>query len=296
MMVSEALLAIYLMSFLVATTALFLNLTGAILLWKFEQRNTNQRIILLNLSLCEVITSVAVTVYLSLKVAGLTMLSEYVRILDDVIFHIFIEYYFIMIIMAIDRFIGTKFPLKHSYIFSKRRLKMLLALTWCLSVLLGILSNIFSEDLRSIFHGIMLPTLDILSLFCIGVAYGYILYVVRTRKLPASVSARRNTESKQLIKMTAIIASTFILFVIIPDFMLAFFRGEMSRETEGVVFCCFYLALVADPITYLLIRKRLRKSFVNTFTCCREQQEIPAHLQATTISYYRNPTIVETRM
>ena len=240
---------------------------------------------------------VAVTVYLSFKVASLTMLSKYLQILDDVIFHIFIEYYFIMIIMAIDRFIGTKFPLRHSYILSKRRLNMILALTWCLSVILGILSIIFYEDLRSMSQSIMLPTLDILSSFCIGVAYGYILYVVRTRKLPASVSARRNTESKQLIKMTAIIASTFILFVIIPDFMLAFFRGQMSREIEGVVFCCFYLALVADPITYLLIRKRLRKPFVNAFACCRaQQQEISGHLEAITISYCRDSTVIETRM
>ena len=295
-MVSETLLVIYSISFLVATTALFLNVTGAILLWRFEQRNTKQRIILLNLSICEAITSVAVTVYLSLKVVGSTIHSEYVRIVDTVIFNIFIEYYFIMIIMAIDRFIGTKFPLTHSYIFSKRRLKMVLMSTWCLSVILGILSNIFYKDLPSKFIRIVLPTLDILSLFCIGIAYAYIIYAVWARKLPTSISARRNTESKQLIKMTAIIALTFIIFIIIPDIIFTFFRGEMSRKIESIVFCCVYVALVADPITYLLIRKRLRKALVNTFACCRAQQGFCGHLRAITISYCRNSSVIETRM
>eukprot|EP00112_Aurelia_sp_Birch-Aquarium-sp1_P010105 Seg2175.5 transcript_id=Seg2175.5/GoldUCD/mRNA.D3Y31 product="hypothetical protein" protein_id=Seg2175.5/GoldUCD/D3Y31 len=161
---------------------------------------------------------------------------------------------------------------------------------------MGILSNVFYEDLRSKFHNIMLPIMDILSLCCFGITYGYIMYVVSTRKLPISASARRNTASKQLIKMTAIIASTFIFFVIIPDVTITLFREKMSREMEGIVFCCFYLALVADPITYLLIRRRLRNSFVNTFTCCRAHQEMPVRLQATILSYGRNSTIIETRM
>ena len=294
-MISDTLWIIYLISFLVLIIALFLNVTGTILLWKFERGNTNQRTILLNLSICQATISCVVAVIRCSRVIGLPFEDRYVLIVENVPFLCFIQYYFIMMIMTIDRFIGTKYPLRCADIFSKRRLKMLLLFTWSLCVIIGILSSIFYNRVRSVFEGIVFPVLDIVALSCIGIAYGYIMFVVNTRKLASSATARRNTESKQLIKMTAIIALTFVLSAVIPDFVLAFIGKETSREILATLFCCFYLGLVADPITYLLIRKRLRRAFVDTFKCCKRKQQDSAHRQPAS-SYTNNSFVIETKM
>ena len=267
MIVPDTLMVIYLVCLLVVVTALFLNVTGAILLWNFKRGNTNQRIIFLNLSICQAIISFFLVAIFCLRVIiGLEMENKYVQILASVVLLCFTDYHFTMMMMAVDRFIGTKYPLRHLDIFSKRRLKVCLVLSWSLCVILGILSSIFYKGVDRIFEGVVFPIFDVASLCCIAriaITYGYIIHVVWTRKLSTSVTARRNTESKQVIKMTAIIALTFVLFAVIPDFLLAFIGKNMSTEMKGIVLCCTYLGLVADPITYLLIRKRLKESFFN---------------------------------
>ena len=295
-MISATLLVIHSVSLLVVVIALFLNVTGAILLWKFERGSTNQRTILLNLSICQAIISSFVAAVFCLRIVGLSYEDEYVQILDSVALLCFIEYYFIMMIMTIDRFIGSKYPLRCSDIFSKRKLKMLLLLTWSLCVTMGILSSIFYKVVTSVFENIVFPVLGVMTLCCIATVYGYIMYVVSARKLATSTTARRrNTESRQLIKMTAIIASTFITFTVIPDFVLAFTRQDISKELEGIIFFWFYSGLAADPITYLLIRKRLRKSFFNICKCCCRRYQAE-HRQSTTTDHSQKPAVIVTKL
>ena len=294
MMVPDTLFVIYLACLLAVVTALFLNVTGAILLWKFERGNTNQRTILLNLSICQAIISCFLVAIFCLRVIiGLAMENKYVQILASVVLLCFMEYHFIMMMMAVDRFIGTKYPLRHLDIFSKRRLKISLVLSWFLCVIVRILASIFYKGVDRIFEVVVFPILDVASLCCIAITYGYIMHVVWTRKLPTSVTTRRNTESKQIIKMTAIISLTFVLFAVTPDFLLAFIGKNMSTEMKGIILCCVYLGLVADPITYLLIRKRLRESFFNIFKCsCGKYQS--EHQQLATIC--KNPAVLETKL
>lgn len=296
-MVSDTLLVIYSVSLLVVVIALFLNVTGAILLWKIERVKTNQRTILLNLSICEACLSAFLIVHLFMKLQIFGRDKKYFQIMESANLLCYLECYFTIIMMTIDRFIGTKFPLRHQDLFSKRRLTKVLALTWILSLVAGILLAAMYERVRQAIRDSYLFTLmDTLSLSCIGIAYGYIMYIVRTRKLPTTATARRSRGSKQLIKMTAIIAFTFILFIVIPDFALAFIGKEISTEIEGILLFGTYLVLVADPITYLLIRKKLRKSFLKIFCCRGCRQGSIEHQQATTISYGCNSTIYETKM
>ena len=294
---TEALLAIHLVSLALVVTAFFLNATGAILLWKIERRNTNQKTILLNLSICHAINSCFLVVVFSLSVSGLTMENRYVQIVDSGALLCFIQNYFIMMIMSIDRLIGTKYPIRCIDIFSERRLKICLVLTWFLCIVIGILSSIFYDVVGSIFESVAFPILDTLSLCCIGITYGYIMYAVSTRKLATSAAARRNTESKQLLRMTAIIASTFILFIVLPDLVIAFAAMEISMEIHGILCCCFYVGLIADPITYLLIRQRLRKSFFNMFKCCcRRYQVKNQQSTATNHSRSHDPAVIDSKL
>ena len=298
MMVSDTLLVIYSVSLLFVVLALFLNVTGAILLWKIERGNTNQKTILLNLSICEACLSALLVVQLSMKLQRFGIDNKYLQIIESATILCFLECYFTLMTMTIDRFIGVKFPLRYQDLFSKRRLTIVLAITWLMSLVAGILSAVMYERVsQAIQDSYLFPLFDFLTLSCIGIGYGCIMYVVCTRKLSTAATARRNTESKQLIKMTAIIALTFVLFIVIPDLVLAFNGMEMSMEMERILLCCTHLALVADPITYLLIRKRLRKSFLNIFKCCRRYRQGTIELQqVTTITYGRNSTIFETKM
>ena len=294
---TENLFAIHLVSLVLVVTALFLNVTGAILLWKIERGNTNQKTILLNLSICHATNSFVLVAVFSLSVSGLTTENRCVQIVDSVAFLCFIQNYFIMMIMSIDRFIGTKYPLRSIDIFSERRLKICLVLTWSLCVIIGILSSIFYDVVGSIFESIAFPVLDILSLCCIGITYGYIMYAVSTRKLATSATARRNTESRQLMRMTAIIATTFILLIVLPDLVIAFAAMDMSMEMHGILCCCFYVGLIADPITYLLIRQRLRKSFFNMFRCCCRRYHVE-HRQSNTTnhSHSHDPAVIASKL
>ena len=298
MMVSDTLLVIYSATLLVDMLALFLNVTGAILLWKIERGNTNQKIILLNLSICEAFLSAFLVMQLSLKLQRFGIDNKYLQIIESAILLCFLECYFTLMTMTIDRFIGIKFPLRYQDLFSKRRLTKVLALTWLISFVAGILSAVIYERVsQAIRDNFLFPLFDLLTLSCIAMAYGCIIHVVCTRKMSTAATTRRNAESKQLIKMTAIIALTFVLFVVIPDLVLAFNAKEMSMEKQRILFCCTHLVLVADPITYLLIRKRLRKPFLNIFKYCRRYRQGTIELyQATTTTYGRNSTIFETKM
>lgn len=264
---SDIFFAELVLSALLLATAICLNVMGTYLLWKKERGLTNQRLILMNLSICEAITSALLLGNIVLEFRKLDDKVDkiYGQILFAAIEVLRMEYYCIMCIMTIDRCIGTRLPLKCFILFSKRRAKIVLGATWTLSLLSCALFGIFYQDFSPYFH-LFLLALGIASLCCIIVSYCYILTIlINSGILRAGTRNRRNCENKQFIKMTAIISSTFVFLILIPEFVHAFLHEKVSIEVKYVIYIMWYIDLVVDPITYILIRKKLRRAFVEVF-------------------------------
>ena len=266
---SEVFLAELVLSALFLATASCLNVMGTYLLWKKEHGLTNQRVILMNLSTCEAVTSVLLlaNIVLEFLKLGDEVDKIYGQILFAAIEVLRMEYYCIMCTMAVDRCIGTRLPLKCFVLFSKRRAKILLAATWTLSLLACVLFGIFYQEFSPYFH-LFLLALGVASLGCIIISYIYILTIlIHSGNLRAGAHNRRKCENKQFIKMTAIISTTFVFLILIPEFVHAFLHTKVSIEIKYIIYIMWYINLVVDPITYIIIRKKLRRAFVEIFKC-----------------------------
>ena len=246
-----------------------LNVTGTTLLRKLDKGITNQRLILMNLSICQGAISLLVTILQITIMSVDEFHPRFLQTLRCTIYGLYIQYYLIMIIMAVDRTIGTKFPLRYPIIFSRRKAKFLLAMAWILAVVYGTVSACFYNEFRNNYFSFVLPIFDSVVFLCIAVSYSYIMFLLCTRKIQTASEQiavkTRKAEGKQLLKVAGIISLTFVLFNLIPDAIIAITYKSASSKLWTCVQITWSLGLLSDPITYLFFQKKLRTALLNAF-------------------------------
>ena len=266
---SEPVLAGFIVTTIFTIFGFVLNVTGTILLQQLDKGITNQRVILINLSICQGAISLLVTILQITIISVDEFYPRYLQTLRCTIYGFYIQYYLTMIIMAVDRMIGTKFPLRYPIIFSRRTAKILLAMAWVLAVVYGTVSACFYDEFRKNYFSFVLPIFDSVVFLCIAVSYGYIIFLLCTRKIPTAseemAEKTRKAEGKQLLKVAGIISLTFVLFNLVPDVIVAFTYKGASSKLWTCVQISWSLGLLSDPITYLFCQKRLRTALVNVF-------------------------------
>ena len=271
------------MLLLILCSSTILNCLGIFLLHKDGSRQTNQNLILKFLSTNEVFLSVILIIKWSLTMNGSTQEDKHLQTLYVIFNHMALNNYFIMLFMSFDRLIAVKYPLRYVVLLSKKRAMIILFAALACCVILA-LTSIFLhyETFNPILNRIIAPVISLSATICILVTYIYIFLKIWSQKnFDASMQnglnndvkdRRRNTESQQFLKMAAIITLTYVLCFLVPDIIYAFHIEDMTDGEIAIMYVVWCAGLVMDPITYILMQKRMR-DLLKTILCFQQQKQ-----------------------
>ena len=260
-----------------------LNCLGIYLLHKDESRQTNQNLILKFLSTNEVFLSVLSMIKWSLTMKGSTQEDKHLQIFYVIFNYMALNNYFIMLFMSFDRLIAVKYPLRYAVLLSKKR-AMIFLFTALASCAIPALTSIFLhyETFSPILNRMIAPVISLSATICILVTYVYIfLKIWRQTNFNASTQngpvndakyRRRNTESQRFLKMAVIITLTYVVCFLVPDIIYAFHIEDMTDGEVAIMYVVWCAGLVMDPITYILMQKRMRDS-LKTILCFQKQKQ-----------------------
>ena len=225
---------------------------------RYSIRYKNQVIIITALCTCE-LTGAA------LLIAG-DIFQYYVSLLvGDIIFcfteiFIFFNYYFIMVLLTIDRFLAFHLNLKYQFYFSpSKALEILvvaalvcLLITTTVAVLVSKQIIMQSQLFESMYFFYII--FDGLYIFLAIGTYSFIFRVYRRQlKFREDSHSSRNNDQFKLLIPTLIIV-TFIIFICIPNIINTVYRQEISTTDKTIVYVAFTfyrIGWLIDPLIYI---------------------------------------------
>ena len=245
--------------------AILLHSLGMYLLKQIKETRTNQNTILMHLSLIEIITSSFVIIF---------NVSTHFKILDVYVnynfalsFHLFGEgiyliFYFIMIILTIDKVAVSLLSLKYGVIMTCKKTKIILTLCWLIGIICGgIFIALRSTEIPSMIHIIADGCFLILAV----TTYIFILYQIHKRRKLLQTntnthSMRDNNRGQIFPKfyvVTGLVVLSFILFVAIPT-IFKFFTTQLKPVEVAVLQLLWSLNDIVDPCIYIFLQKPVR--------------------------------------
>ena len=254
---------------------------------RYSIRYKNQVIIITALCICE-LTGAA------LLIAG-DIFEYYVSILvGDIIFcftEIFIlfNYYFIMVLLTVDRFLAFYLNLKYQFYFSpSKALKLLvLAALVCLliTVTVAVLISkqiIIQSQLFELLY-FFYVTFDGLYIFLAIGTYSFIFRVYRRQlKFREDSHSRRNKDQFKLLIPTLIIV-TFIIFISIPNIINTVYRHKISTTDKTIVYVAFTfyrIGWLTDPLIYIFFS-----------TCSKNRKQVQEKTRSMSLLACKRPNM-----
>ena len=286
---------------LVAVSCIFLicslifNTIGVYHLRLLQDNFTNQRIILLNLSLIEILSAIANLIYWfdgyfayrnfdDSDGAETKSMTKICSITLGTAWYFYLFYLLSPMMLLIDRFLGVTFPIKYSDIFPKRRAK-LMPLTICIVAVIFMLP-LLSSNPRNWSRYLQFTALafEILVLTSAIITYSWIGIKIRNQ---GNQFGRKNAASR-VLKVATLIILTFVCLVVIPEMglMIAtkFYTSSLGIYMR-IFHCVTCINYMADPMIYMLgypplrsaMRLSIRKSkTILSFSSVKQQSHQPA--------------------
>ena len=227
------------------------------------------------------------------------------RILQIIVQMVYANYFyvtFVMIFMTLDRFIGTKYPLRYSIILSRKKTKITLFSGVITCMAIGV-TSVFID--YSKFHLVanlyVFPVTSGTAAICIVLTYTYILMKIlgrrRLRSWQGSISVRSSNSGQRGLKMVVAITATFMVFFFFPDLLFSLFYKTFAYSDAYVFVIGWYLGFLVDPIIYVFMQKRLRNMFLEMLCfqrCCRTAKS--TRLDSVAGESGNSPWVIETKL
>ena len=169
-----------------------------------------------------------------------------------------LNYYFIMILLTVDRFLAVYLNIKyHFYLPPKRIMRLVAIVSMALLVCATIAAVlIIFNKMNRLYHWNMLYVLfviiDISYIVLVISVYAYIFRVFKRQKKLQTNRATDTDSFKILIPSLLIV--TFIIFTIIPDLFLTGAYHQIYYVNDvmhKIPFIFFRLGHIADPLIYI---------------------------------------------
>ena len=265
-MVDSVSMIFYCLTFTVATVALLLNGLGIFLLTKLRARISNQNVILLNISLIKLIGSITEVALCVLEITGEGEEQRSYQVLHIINVGAFGVNHLTIVVLTLDRLLGTVIPLRHNVLITKDKLRIAILASWIIGT--AVIVPFFICDyaiLYSIYYKIIYPTLDGIVLVIAVTAYSSILGLLLRRERGVTPrSARRNQLFGRFFYVSSLIIASFILFVAVPDVVyavLVIIQGNKDPMIEHAILLVWSIYLLSDPLIYIFLQKPIRLKF-----------------------------------
>ncbi len=193
----------------------------------------------------------------------------------------YLFYNFSMYLLTIDRLIAILFPLRHRVLITRKLILRFIVGMCIIAITLGI-SIVLNHTLFAFFEKYMWLSLNAAYMIVCCITYGLIFFKIRSRRRfetslePANVVSRRQrfavSRNIKFFKIAALIISSFIILVLIPDMILHFYpvHGEIVFDS---LYTVWTIGLILDPVTYIFLQDDLRFLLKNKFCKLRRQEE-----------------------
>ena len=278
--------AVFIISSVILIPSIILNGSGLYFLLSIAETATNQRVLLVNMSLVELLCATTLFISRSLVYFDLTktkLQSSIYAIIYGMHWFFYYIYLLAPVLLVFDRLIGVITPLLYKEYFSKRRAIVSIALTWMLGAFLSVpflIMNIESWLNYCPFAGAGIELLVIIIFLC---AYSRIGYEIWNR--PENI--RRSHGNFKVLKMASLIIVTFVTFVALPEVIVAIMvkmNSNLASEYGQTVYCVSIFNMVIDPIIYLFgfpsVRENMNKKLFKILRKGRHQTQDPSELPA----------------
>ena len=272
----------YIISFVILIFAFCFHAFGIYLLCKLRENRTNQRTIILNLSMDEFLCSIVDIIIVILRWSGISYKHEIMTTFNMIsnVFYILERLFIVMI--TLDRFLGAKLGLKYSVQFSKRKAIVILICLWITGLSLLVPLLLLPAGHRNNVFKIVYPTLDGLVVICALVTY---IYIAKRLYSKGISEARRASDQEnkpvaaptnKLLKMASLIIASFIICVAIPDTIYLVVVVLLKKRVEVLIEMLpilFQLNLLADAVIYIFLQRRVREQFFRTISFWRKNHK-----------------------
>lgn len=268
--------ALFPVSFCILSSAIVLNVLGLCLLFKDGTRTTNQNLILKYLSSVELVCSCLMLTDVSMIYHGWTGNDRVFQVLTRILYSVYPITSLIMVMMTLDRFIATKYPLRYVFILTKKKARVILSTSTFVCIFGGASTSFLEFDkFLSTFDQFVFPAISTSATLFMCAAYAYIFIKVSKRRnmdhSMQNIRIRRTTENQQFLKMASIITLTYLTCYVVPDFGYMLCAGCFIDGID-VYRILWYLGPVLDPIAYIFMQKRLRERVTKVIFCRKKNQ------------------------
>ena len=228
-----------------------MNTLGLYFLHNVRSVISNQRMLLMNLSLAEIFVALLTILYSLMEICRIESGFFYSVIILGLSWYFYLVYLFTPFIIMLDRFIGVMSPLKYPSIFPKRRAGLVIIITWSLGSVLLVPRLWFSKYLE--FCPLIALAIELAVLGFIIIAFT--IMVLKLRKHRQEFS-RSNVQSRVLV-VGGLIVGTSVLLVLLPEIInsIAILDTSVSlaeaHDTSRKVYLITCINYIVDPIIYL---------------------------------------------
>ena len=273
--------------FTLTLLAFICHIIGLVVLWRVKSPAVNQRIIIINLALTELLFCANQLAYYAEKKIFSPPSVSSVKVNQTLRSIVHTANKLVMIHLTLDRFADIYLNLKYALHFSRERVIKILSAIWIVSIVygvtLGIIMEVFTptSTYPRVHYQVTIPVsivLDIIiTLSAIG-TYSYLFYKVRSIMNRDTSSNGNNTENKRShpslkFLVPFLMIATYLAFnvsgtviSIISDTLYA--NSKTGHWLFHVSWLMIGFGYLTDAILYIFLQKDVR-SFITSFITCK---------------------------
>lgn len=237
-------------------------------------KKTVQKLYLINLSVTEILASLAVFGQDGMRLlygGKLSPIEAEISLQLCIAMHIvFCIYFWNMIFITADRLFATVLHVKYPIYWNKEKAKWAIKTIWLLGVvicvLLSMINILAKTNFREMFINYIYPSCNVFVIVLVLTTYNYIhrMHVRRCRRVsPLEFTRKTYTSSAPKIYVVVLLVSSFLIFMGLPSLIYLVYRVVVQERdfinVENVIKLFYQLSFLSDSSVYVFLQRDVRR-------------------------------------